>query len=384
MGGLLSRAGARPAKMSLMAQTLSRPRRKAVRHSAERASADLSPSLAHQHLMDQIHPALAYDGGDVAAWQKRLRRRLAQRLGYDHMPRPGSSGRVPLNVRTLWRREHRLGTIEKLLFTAEAGADVPAYLCLPRNVRPPYPTFICLQGHSSGMHNSIAVDAADERTPIPVSGDRDFALGCLRRGIAALCIEQRAFGEREERHQAQRCPHSRCHDAAWRAVMLGRTLIAERVYDVDRGIDLLAQRDDIDMGRLGILGNSGGGTITTYAAALLPRLRLAMPSCAFCTFRESILSIYHCGDNYVPGLMLDADMADVLGLFAPRPVVVVAGARDNIFPIAGVRLAFEGLRRIYRAAGAPGNCKLVIGAQGHRFYARAAWQAMQPYLAMQA
>lgn len=336
----------------------------------------LSPSVVHRRLMDDIKPAHRYEGGDIGAWQRDLRERLAKRLGYDRMPRDPA----PLNVRTLWRREHELGTIEKLVFTSEVGADVPAYLCLPRDHKPPHPVFICLQGHSTGMHNSIAVDRDDNSVPIEVKGDRDFGLGCLRRGVAALCIEQRSFGERREFEQSAICGHNTCHDAVMHALMLGRTLAAERVYDVDRGIDLLAERDDIDMTRLGVMGNSGGGTITVYAAAMLPRIQFAMPSCVFCTYRDSLMSIYHCADNYVPGILLDAEMSDVLGLFAPKPVVVVAGRTDAIFPVAAVEQAFDELRGIYRAAGAEDNCKLVIGSEGHRFYAEQAWEAMLPFV----
>ncbi|MEX0744342.1 MAG: hypothetical protein WD118_01965, partial [Phycisphaeraceae bacterium] len=283
-----------------------------------------------------------------------------------------------LNVRSVWKREHELGTIEKLIFTAEPGADVPAYLCLPHGVKPPYPVFICLQGHSTGMHNSIAVQRDDETQTLAVKGDRDFGLGCMRRGIAALCIEQRSFGERREQVQEHVSPHG-CHDAVVHAMMLGRTLAGERVYDVDRGIDLLAERDDMDLARLGVMGNSGGGTVTTYAAALLPRVRFAMPSCVVCTYRASIMSIYHCADNYVPGLLPVAEMADVLGLFAPRPMVVVAGQTDPIFPIAGVKKCFADLKAIYRAAGAEDKVKLVVGPEGHRFYAEQGWRAMRPF-----
>jgi pimeloyl-ACP methyl ester carboxylesterase len=79
----------------------------------------------------------------------------------------------------------------------------------------------------------------------------------------------------------------------------------------------------------------------------------------------------------VPGILKAADMADVLGLFAPRPVVVVAGRDDSIFPIDGVRSAFEQLRHIYVAAGAEEACQLVVGEGGHRFYAADAWPVMQ-------
>ena len=329
-----------------------------------------APSIYHRRIMDQLRPSLSFEcGDDVKAWQVRLRRTLRRLLG------PAPQSKAPLKPRVLWTRPHRLGSIQKILFTSEPGSDVPAYVCLPRNVQPPYAFMICLQGHSTGMHNSIAVDRETEQERIRVAGDRDFGLGCMRRGIAALCIEQRSFGERRETVQKQVSPHG-CHDAVMQALLLGRTLLGERVFDVDRGLDYLAARGDADMRRIGVMGNSGGGTVSLFSAAVLPRIRFAMPSCYFCTFRDSIMSIYHCADNYVPGLLQHAEMADVLGLFAPRPVVIVAGRKDPIFPIAGVRKAFKHLQSIYAAAGAADHCHLVIGPGGHRFYADLAWPKM--------
>jgi hypothetical protein len=92
------------------------------------------------------------------------------------------------------------------------------------------------------------------------------------------------------------------------------------------------------------------------------------------------MSLYHCMCNYVPNLLLEAEHADIMGLFAPRPVVVVAGAVDPIFPIKATRSQFARLKRIYAAAGAPGNCRLVVGPEGHRFYADRGWRVMQRYL----
>ena len=328
-----------------------------------------SPSVHHRHLMDTLEPNLAYCGEDLELWQTQLRGKVGELVG--DIPEE----RVPLDVRSLWKRDHTLGTIEKIVFTSEPYADVPAYVCLPKSHEPPYTFFICVQGHSTGMHNSIAVARDDNSEPIEVPGDRDFGLGCMRRGIAALCIEQRSFGERRELVQQKISGHG-CHDATMHALMLGRTLLGERVYDVDRGIDYLLSRGDAHPGRIGVMGNSGGGTVSLFASALLPRISYAMPSCYFCTFRDSIMSIYHCADNYVPGLFKYAEMSDVMGLFAPKPVVIVAGKDDEIFPVAGVRKAFDHLKTIYAAAGAPHRCHLVIGNGGHRFYAEEAWPVM--------
>ncbi|MBI5094174.1 MAG: acetylxylan esterase [Candidatus Hydrogenedentes bacterium] len=329
----------------------------------------LSPSLNHQHVMKGIDPKLAYSGGDCAAWRRRLRRRVRAVLG------DTPAKRVPLNPRTLWKRDLPLGSVEKIIFTSEPYADVPAYFCLPNKSSGPFPVMICLQGHSTGMHLSIGVDREDETKPFPVQGDRDFALGCMARGFAALCIEQRSFGERRELLQERRSKDM-CHEAVVQALLLGRTLVGERVYDVDRGLDYLESRPEVDMRRVGCMGNSGGATVTIYASALLPRICFAMPSCGFATYAGSILSVSHCADNYLPGMLKYADMGDVLGLFAPRPVVVVAGRDDDIFPLPAVREAFEQLERIYKAAGAEGHCHLVVGNGGHRFYAEDAWPVL--------
>jgi dienelactone hydrolase len=332
----------------------------------------LSPSENHRYVLDHTAQSLAFGGGDVRAWQRKLWAKVAQLIGLDVMP----AKRPPLGVQSIWKQQFPDGTVEKIAFAAEPQSDILAYVALPKTARPPYTFFICLQGHSTGMHVSISRDRDDEFKRIkPDDGDRDFAIGCMRRGIAALCIEQRSFGLRRELLQKRTWKHG-CIDATMHALQLGRTLIGERVYDVDRGIDYLASRGDVDMSRVGVMGNSGGGTISLFAAAMLPRLRLAMPSCYFCTFRDSIMAIEHCVDNYTPGLLRYAEMADVMGLFAPRPLVLVAGRTDPIFPLPGVRKAFRALKKIYAAAGAAGRCHLVVGPEGHRFYAELAWPKM--------
>ena len=64
-----------------------------------------------------------------------------------------------------------------------------------------------------------------------------------------------------------------------RALMRGRTILGERVFDVDRTIDWMASRGGFDMTQIGIMGNSGGGTTSMFAGAVLPRLTHVMPSC---------------------------------------------------------------------------------------------------------
>jgi hypothetical protein len=65
------------------------------------------------------------------------------------------------------------------------------------------------------------------------------------------------------------------------------------------------------------------------------------------TFRECIMSLSHCIDNYVPGILNWAEQYDIAGLIAPRPLFAESGERDDIFPVAASRESFARVRKIY-------------------------------------
>lgn len=299
---------------------------------------------------------------------------LIKLLGLEDMQARKSPRRTA--PETLWTREFPWGTVTKLRFEYEPEEFGNAYFCVPKDAKPPYKVFICMQGHSSGMHNSIGVQKEDEKTPIPVEGDRDLAVRCAKYGFAALCLEQRGLGERAGNDLRR----GGCQLLMHQNLLIGRTLIGERVLDVDCAIDYLKSRKDVDPGFVGVTGNSGGGTTTMFAGAILPRITHLMPSCAFSSFRGSIGSKRHCTCNYIPGLLFFGEAADVLGLAAPRKLVVINGQRDSGFPIGESRRQFKRLKKIYSAAGAPQNVRHVVGNGGHRFYAKDGFTALREIL----
>jgi len=324
-----------------------------------------SPSQYHEHLMATTAREFAWTGQPFAPWQTGLRARLKELIG--EFP----AERCPLNVQELEREETDLYVRTKIVFTAEPCADVPAHLLVPKEAERPLPAMVCLQGHSPGMHISIG-QARDDEDRESLTGDRDFALQAVRNGFVALAVEQRCFGEREEAH-LQNHWDNRCLDAVFHSLMLGKTVLGERVWDVMRAVDLLGEQPEVDAGRIACMGNSGGGTVTFYAACLDERIGLAVPSCSFCTYADSIMRIQHCGDNYVPGILRAAEVGELAGLIAPRSLLVVAGEQDPIFPIAGVRKAFAIAGGIFAAAGCPDRIRLAVGPGGHRFFADRAW-----------
>ncbi|MDQ6705336.1 MAG: acetylxylan esterase [Acidobacteriota bacterium] len=137
-----------------------------------------------------------------------------------------------------------------------------------------------------------------------------------------------------------------------------------------RTVDWIETRPELDATRVGCMGISGGGTVTLFSTALEPRIRAAMVSGYLNTFRDSILSLSHCIDNYIPGILNWAEMYDVAGLIAPRPLAVESGERDPIFPIAASRKSFARVKRIYEMFGAADRTEQETFDDVHTFYGR--------------
>ncbi len=167
------------------------------------------------------------------------------------------------------------------------------------------------------------------------------------------------------------------------AMLMGRTIVGERVWDVSRILDVVEEKfsDIATLEGSVCVGNSGGGTATCYIACLEDRFSAYMPSSALCTYKDSIVAMDHCICNFVPGIGRYFDMGDLAVMIAPRKLVVVAGVDDGIFPIHGVKESYEIIRNLYKLAGAENNCRLVVGSGGHRFYADDAWPVMHELLA---
>ena len=321
--------------------------------------------------MSRTQPSMAYGGGDFTAWQDTAREKLAWLLGMDKFTAVQPQLTIEHDTATAYFRDIRFR------FYSEEGYSVPCHLCVPAGASAPLPLAIVLQGHSPGMYVSLG-ELRTERDESRIEGDRDFARRAVREGVCALALEQRCFGECGSREDGS----PDCYDSAMTALLVGRTAIGERVWDIMRAIDVVSSSFShiADTSRLICLGNSGGGTATFYAACLDKRIKIAVPSCAVCTYDESIAAIHHCACNYIPHIREYFNMGDLCGLIAPRALITVSGLKDNIFPIHGARETAEKARELYSACGAPGSFTVFEGAGGHRFYADGAWESIHKFL----
>ena len=297
------------------------------------------------------------------AWQKRLRAKLTELVGGFPVQR------AALRPQTLEMRDFPAYRREKFVFESGPGLFVLGYLLTPRAAAPPHPAVICLPGHGRGVDDIVGIDAQGrDRTDKP-GYQHDFAIKVVEHGMAAVAIEPLGFGcRRDPVTRKKGAEATACQPSAGAALLLGQTMIGWRVYDVMRTIDWIETRKDLAARRVGCMGISGGGTITTFASALEPRIRAAMISGYVNTFRDCIMSLSHCIDNYVPGILNWAEMYDVAGLLAPRPLFVESGMKDDIFPIEASKASFVRVQKVYEVFGAAPLVKQEVFNDVHSFY----------------
>ena len=331
----------------------------------------INPDLCHERLIQNTTPRLSY-GTERAydAWRAEIRETLIRRMGFDLM----AENACEPNFRIEWEEDRAEYRLIRFLFDSEVGETVPCYLVIPKQGKKKYPVAITMQGHSTGFHNSIGVKLYPKDEDYHPRGQ--FALQAARNGFVALAIEQRGMGERKP-VGASRANDKLCRFASVVALELGRTLLAERVWDIARAIDLLDRFEEADTDRSLITGKSGGGTISYYAACLDERIKLCVPSCAFCPYPESIMNVIHCNCNYIPGAYRDFDMQDLACLIAPRPFVAIAGVDDPIFPLDGVKRGMETVKSIYANVGAEDSCRLVVTPEAHWWCEDLVWSTIE-------
>lgn len=331
------------------------------------------PLEHHKQLAAGMKPSLRWDGTTpLAEWREKCREKLWELLGMDSFQSCDPVFEITAEDELNGNRH-----IHFVLQTEE-GYFTHCDLLMPKEQTGKLPLCVGLQGHSKGSHITLGQVKYPGEEPLIADGDRDFAVRAVKEGYAGLAIEQRAFGECGGTESGPRCDRP-----VMTALLMGRTVIGERVWDVMRVLDAVETHfaDIITLDQSVLVGNSGGGTTTYYAACLEHRFAGFMPSCAVCTYRDSIVNIHHCACNYVPGIMKYFDMGDLAVMMAPKKLVVVCGEKDDIFPLHGVRETFGIISGLYEAAGAGDQCALVIGEGGHRFYADAAWPVMHRLLA---
>jgi dienelactone hydrolase len=255
---------------------------------------------------------------------------------------------------------------EKYALDVGEGIFAPMYVLVPKTA-PPYKPIIVFHGHNPSVQYILGQYPTPEIAEERLKANNNYAQALAQAGYLVCAVEQRGFGEQRTMNIADKDYPWDCRHLSFEYLMHGRTLMGERVWDGMVAISYILNRTDVVPGVLGCTGNSGGGTLTLYLMALDDRITAAVPGCCFCSFKGSILSMFHCECNYIPDLLSAADMGDIAAAFAPKPLRFINGEHDPLFPIEATRAEFETVRRAYAIYDAEDHCSLAVHPGGHAY-----------------
>ena len=270
---------------------------------------------------------------------------------------------------------------EHFTFAAEAGERVPGVLVKSRDGASRRPAVILLHGTGGSKHDAQIVKLSDV---------------LAARGFVAIAIDGRYHGERAK-PGARSTEYVAAILDAYRTPG-GHPFLYDTVWDVMRLIDYLETRGDVDPARIGVTGISKGGMETYLAAAVDPRIAVAVPVIGVQSFRwaldhdswQSRVGTFQAAvdaaaadarvqavtaafvrqfyDRVAPGIAAEFDAPAMLPLIAPRPLLSINGDRDARTPLEGVRECATAAEGAYRAAGAADRFVLHLQPKtGHAF-----------------
>jgi dienelactone hydrolase len=283
----------------------------------------------------------------LKAWQARrakLREAMFAAMGpFPARPCPLEPRLVGVLKRTGYR-------IEKVLFQSQPDVWVTASAYVPEPAAKKLPAVLVVHGHWAGARRDPVVQAR--------------CLGLVKLGFFVLAVDAFSAGER---HPGSAGYHGALLGSTlWPA---GQTLLGLQVHDNRRAVDYLCSRPEVDGERLGITGASGGGNQTMYAGALDERFQAVVPVCSVGTY-QAYLRAACCVCEVLPGALRFTEEGDVLGLVAPRALLVVSATKDAFqFSVDEARKSLERAAAIFKLHGAAERVRHAVFESPHAYNA---------------
>ena len=250
-------------------------------------------------------------------------------------------------------------SIEKLVLESLPRFYVTGNFYLPQATSP-LPAILFLCGH------------AREAKAYPVY--QKVCLALVRAGFAVLAVDPLGQGER----MGYVNPKTGKLDVEWgiyehshaglQCTLAGFNIARYFIFDAIRSLDYLCTRPEIDPDRIGVTGNSGGGTQTSYLMMVDERIKAAIP-CTYITAREHYLLTGQAHDaeqNLYGAFRHGLNYDDLLTAIAPKPVQLGAVASD-FFTIEGTLQSADRARKVYKLYGKPKNFRLVVASGTHQY-----------------
>ena len=329
-----------------------------------------------------IQPRYGFSGSnkdDFINWKSALLAELKQILG--QMPQP-----VPLNPQILSEVEEEGIVKQRILLDLEDDMSVTALVHIPAAARKKHcPAILCNHGHAFSPFGKDLVmgtrnDSCPEFASDIESFNCDYGLQMAKRGYVTMAIDYRGFGERGDGGDPYP-GRDKCNVHFIRGSLMGYNLLALNIWDARRCLDYLCSLDFVNADRIGTMGLSFGGTMTTWIALLDERIKAADIICYSCCFKNfAVADGNFCGSQFLPGLFQLCDVPELHGLIAPRPLLAEIGMHDQCFKVEDALECSRKVKEIYKVAGVPDKYEVDLFDGDHRFSGNKAFDFFDRHL----
>ncbi len=303
----------------------------------------------------EAHLKAIQSESDFKKWSDANRQKFLELIG--GLPRE----RTPLNARVVGEVVRDGYVVRKVIFESLPEFYVTANLYVPNVGKAPYPAILSPCGHSE---NGKAYEVYQH-----------LFIGLVKRGYVVLTYDPLGQGERVQYWDFlsghRRFDFNQHGMAGIQEYLLGQSLARYFIWDGMRALDYLTSLPEVDAGRLGVTGSSGGGTLTTYITMLDPRVKVASIVTFITSIPKKIENRINDAESDpeqdVAGLLpAGIDHPEFLGMIAPRPVQI-GSAMHDFFPIEGTRKTFGEAQQIYQKLGVPDHIKMVEFDHRHMY-----------------
>lgn len=251
--------------------------------------------------------------------------------------------------------------VEKLIFQTMPGVWMTASAYVPDKPGK-LPALLAVHGHWRGARLD------------PVLQKR--CIGPAKLGYFVLAVD--AFGA-GERGLSKNLGEYHGEMVAATLFPTGMTLAGLQVYENMRAVDYLLTRPEVDGKKIAITGASGGGNQSMYAGAWDDRFGAVVPVCSVGNYQAYIGTVC-CMCEVVPGVLRFTEEGGILGLTAPRGLMVVNVTKDGIqfsIPEAKKSLAFAS--GVYKVHDMPDKVRHTT-FDWHHDYSQAMREALYGWL----
>ncbi|HEX8524649.1 MAG TPA: alpha/beta hydrolase family protein [Tepidisphaeraceae bacterium] len=286
--------------------------------------------------------------------------------------------KVALNPAVIWEREEEGVIKRRVIVDVEEGLSAPVLVYRPAGATGKLPAILCCHGHGPYGKDAVMGIASDEARRKHIREcNYDYGLQMAKKGFVTAAIDWRGFGERNEHGGTDYCNKHFIREA-----LIGRTLLGMDIHDGQCVLDYLQTLEFVDAKKIGVMGLSFGGTMTTWIALTDERIKAADIICYSDRFESFAMKRANfCGSQMTPGLFELCDVPDLQGLIAPLPLLVEIGRGDACFPIGPAKSCYEALEQIYIAAGAHEGLLLDEFEGGHMWGGNLSERFFRKYLA---